>query len=144
MSYVYIWWNTWVEYFVYPLSFLQSRFVSVFVSNQIIIAMSQEFLCQIQSSFGKFYFDNNENCTSRGEQKMHSRTTPIDTIAAMKPLRDIWWQLHNKNQILLKDTKKQDWNYQFEQNSTFWTDLILIAQNKFYVPRVLTSRARWR
>ena len=55
-------------------------------------------------------------------EKMHSRTTPIDTIAAMKPLRDIWWQLHNKNQILLKDTKKQDWHYQFEQNSTFWTE----------------------
>ena len=131
MSYVYIWWNTWVEYFVYPLSFLQSRFVSVFVSNQIIIAMSQEFLCQIQSSFGrKFYFDNNENCTSRGEQKMHSRTTPIDTIAAMKPLRDIWWQLQNKNQILVKKAKnKIDITINLKKIRHFGQNLILIAQN---------------
>ena len=47
---------------------------------------------------------NKHHLSNRGE--MH-RTTPIDTIAAMKPLRDTWWQVHNKNQILVKDTKKK-------------------------------------
>ena len=50
--------------------------------------MSQEFLCQIQ----RVHLEENSTSTimkTAQVEKMHSRTTPIDTIAAMKPLRDI-------------------------------------------------------
>ena len=63
-------------------------------------------------------------------EKMHSRTTPIDTIAAMKPLRDIWWQLQNKNQILVKKAKnKIDITINLKKIRHLGQNLILIAQN---------------
>ena len=68
-------------------------------------------------------------------EKMHSRTTPIDTIAAMKPLRDISDDnFITKTKSYSKTPKNKIDTINLNKIRHFGQNLILIAQNKFYVP----------